>query len=62
MMGKETDEFLEELFESRRQSYQKSLEESMDVIHFTFDIVNGLYYDLNKVNLSRGGSYIDSPE
>ena len=30
--------------------------------HFTFDGVNALYYKLNKVSLSRGGSYIDSPE
>ena len=29
---------------------------------FIFDSVDILYYDLNKVSLSRGGSYIDSPE
>ena len=29
---------------------------------FIFDSVDALYYDLNKVSLSRGGSYIDSPE
>ena len=29
---------------------------------FIFDGVHALYYDLNKVSLSRGGSYIDSPE
>ena len=27
-----------------------------------FDGVNALHYDLNKIILSRGGSYIDSPE
>ena len=27
-----------------------------------FDSVDALYYDLNKVSLSRGRSYIDSPE
>ena len=27
---------------------------------FIFDCVDALYYDLNKVSLSRGGSYIDS--
>ena len=26
------------------------------------DGVDALYYDINKINLSRGGSYIDSPE
>ena len=29
---------------------------------FIFDSVDKLYYDFNKVSLSRGGSYIDSPE
>ena len=27
-----------------------------------FDGVNFLYYDFNKINLNRGGSYIDSPK
>ena len=27
---------------------------------FIFDRVDALYYNLNKVSLSRGGSYIDS--
>ena len=29
---------------------------------FIFDSLNALYYDLYKVNLSRSGSYIDSPK
>ena len=29
---------------------------------FIFDSVGALYYDLNKLSLSKGGSYIDSPE
>ena len=29
---------------------------------FVFDAVNVLYYDLNKISLNRGGSYIDSPK
>ena len=29
---------------------------------FIFDSVDALYYDLNKISLNRGGSYIDSPE
>ena len=29
---------------------------------FIFDSVDALYYDLNKISLSRGGSYIDFPE
>ena len=29
---------------------------------FVYDCVDVLYYNLNKVSLSRGGSYIDSPK
>ena len=29
---------------------------------FAFDGVNYLYYDLNKISLSKGESYIDSPK
>ena len=29
---------------------------------FIFDSFDALYYDLNKISLSRHGSYIDSPE
>ena len=62
MIGSETDEVIEELFESLLKRYQEKLEESMDGSYFTFDAVNALYYDLNKISLSRGKSYIDSPE
>ena len=61
-MGSETDEIIEELFKSLQQRYQKGLEESMDGSDFTFDGLIALYYDLNTVILSRGESYIDSPE
>ena len=29
---------------------------------FIFDNINALHYDLNKISLSRGGSYIDCPK
>ena len=29
---------------------------------FVYDSVDVLYYNLNKVSLSRGGSYIDTPK
>ena len=29
---------------------------------FVFDGVDLLYYELHKISLNRGGSYIDSPE
>ena len=59
MMGSETDEIVEDLFESFLQKYQEGLEESMRGSEFAYDT---WYYNLNKVSLSRGGSYIDSPK
>ena len=60
VMGSETDEIVEEIFESFLQKYQERLEESMRGSEFAYDSVDALYYSLNKVSLSRGGSYIDS--
>ena len=34
----------------------------MKGLDFEFDGVNFLYYDFNKTNIYRGGSYIDSPK
>ena len=62
MMGSETDEIIEDLFESVLQIYQEGLEESMRGSEFAYDSIDALYYNLNKVGLSRGGSYIDSPK
>ena len=62
MNGSDTDEIIEELFESLLQRYQENLHEKMKGLDFAFDGVNYLYYDLNKVSVSRGGSYIDSPK
>ena len=31
-------------------------------LEFNFDAVNLLHYNLNKITLSRGGSYIKSPD
>ena len=61
MMGSETDQIIEELFESLLKRYQEGLEESMKGSEFILDSVDVLYYDLNTIGLNRGGSYIDSP-
>ena len=61
-MGSETDDIIEELFKSFLQKYQEELEESMRGSEFIFDSVDALYYNLNKVSLSRSRSYIDSPK
>ena len=62
MIGSETNEVIEELFQSLLQRYQEGLEESMKGREFVFDGVNSLYYNLNKISLNRGKSSIESPE
>ena len=62
MMGSETDEIVEELFEFLLKGYHEELEESMKGSEFIFDSGNVLYYNLNKISLNRRRSYIDSPE
>ena len=62
MVGSETDEIIEKLFQSLLQNYQKGLEESMRGSEFVRGSINLLYYHLQKIGLKRGGSYIDSPE
>ena len=63
MMGSETDDITDELFESLLQKYQEGLEESMRASEFIFDSVNLLYFNLQKISLNRkGSSYIDSPK
>ena len=61
-MGSKTDEIIEELFKSLLQRYQEGLEKSVRGSEFIFDCVDALYYNLNKISLSRGGSYVDSPK
>ena len=62
MMGSETDETIEELFESLLQNYQNNLEKLMKGSEFTFDSVDLLYYHLHQTSLkSIRSSYIDSP-
>ena len=62
MMGSETDEIIEEVFESFLQRYQEELEESMKGSELIFNSFDVLYCNLNKISLNRGGSYIDFPK
>ena len=62
MDGSNIDEVIKVLFKSLLQKYQENLQEKMKGSDFTFDGINYLYYDLNKVSISKGGSYIDSPK
>ena len=58
--GSDTDEIMKELFKSILQRYQENLQEKSRGSDFAIDGVNFLYYDFNKISISRGGSYIDS--
>ena len=62
MNGSDTNEVIEDLFKSLLQGYQENLEEKMTGSEFVCDGVNMLHYDLNKISLNRGGSYIKSPD
>ena len=63
LMGNETNDTIEELFNSLLQKYQEELEESMKGSEFIFDSVNLLHYHLQKASLKRvGSSYIHSPK
>ena len=53
LMGNETDEIIEILFESLLQNYQKNLEESMRGSGFVFDSIDLLYYHLQKIGLKK---------
>ena len=62
MNGSDTDEIIKELFKSLLQRYQENLQEKMKGSDFAFDGLNYLYYHLNKISISKGGSYIDFPK
>ena len=62
MNGSDTDEIIKKPFKSLLQRYQENLQEKMKGSDFAFDGVNYLYYNFNKISISRGGSYIDSPK
>ena len=62
MIGSDINEVIDNLFRSLLQRYQENLEEKMRGSEFIFDGINLLHYDLNKISLNRGGSYIKSPD
>ena len=62
MSGSETEEIVEKLSRSLLQVYQDNLNEKMRGSDFIFHGVNYLFYDFNRVSISKGGSYIESPK
>ena len=62
MSGSETEEVTEKLIISLLQKYQDNLQNKMKGSDFIFKGVNYLFYDLNRISISKGGCYIESPK
>ena len=62
MSGSETEETIESLYRYLLQNYYDNLQEKMRGSDFVFNGINYFYYDFNRVSISKGGSYIESPK
>ena len=62
MSGSETEEIMKKLIKSLLQKYQDNLQNKMKGSDFIFNGVNYLFHDLNRITISKGGSYIESPK
>ena len=62
MNGTETNEAINELFNSFLRRYQEGLETKMKGSSYIFERVDLLEYHLHKRSLNRGSSYLNSPE
>ena len=63
LMCSETDDIIDELFESLSQRFQEARETLNNrESEFIHDNVGFLHYYFHKISLKRGGSYVDSPE
>ena len=60
--GCQTEEVAEKLIMQLLQKYQDNLQNKMKGSDFIFNGINYLYYDLNRITISKGGSYIESPK
>ena len=60
MINDEAVDIIKELFRSLKNKYQNNLQ-LMKFSDFLSDYVYLLDYRCHKINLNRGGSYIDSP-
>ena len=60
--GSVTEEIIESLYRSLLQNYNDNLQERMRGSDFVFNGINYFYYEFNRVSISKGGSYIESPK
>ena len=62
IIGCQTEEVAENLIMQLLQKYQDNLQNKMKGSDFIFNGINYLYYDLNRITISKGGSYVESPK
>ena len=62
MNGSDTDEIIKDFLNHFYKNMKKIYKKKMKGSDFEFDGVNFLYFDFNKISISRSGSYIDSPK
>ena len=62
MKDMETNDAINELFNSFLTRYWEGLEKKKKGSNYIFDKVDLLEYHLHKMSLNRGSSYINSPE
>ena len=62
IIGCETEEVAENLIMQLLQKHQDNLQNKMKGSDFIFNGINYLYYDLNRITISKDGSYIESPK
>ena len=61
LSGIETDDAINELFNSFRRKFQEGLERKIKGSSFTFELTDLLECHLHKISLNSGSSYIDFP-
>ena len=62
MNGTDTSDAINKLINSFMKRYQEGLETKMKGSSYIFERVDLLEYNLHKISLNRGSSYIESPE
>ena len=62
MNGTDTNDAIIELIKSFTKRYQEGLETKMKGSSYIFERVDLLEYNLHKISLNRGSSYIETPE
>ena len=62
IIGSETEEVAEKLIMSILQKYQDNLKNKMKGSDFIFNGINYLFNYFNRITISKGGSYIESPK